>query len=344
MKKNAHLIVCICLGCLFCACSQKPAEEPVPVEEVVISTPPEYEVPAPPKPTIGEDGVWLADDELLYGMAQPVGREILSCDPHRLCDFVVHMDYHQVRAFLGKYFPYQKYKYYKAVDVFEILPELKDQYKDGGIVPTFDPKIRRPEPGQEGKIVISWIRKYNAYVWHYTSAFAINEAKENERRQLEEQEREAAELAQRILDKGTYAGLTNDDYHVLIRYDLTPSDDTPLTAEDRAHLQELIDHVKQREAHTADSGIVPSLKPIEALPTIQAPKPAPEATEADDIEKAASQHRNLLPDSTGEPASNAASETPSAPPRPASKGVNLLPAILQKDDAPADPSSAEASP
>ena len=46
--------------------------------------------------------------------------------------------------FLEKYYPYQEYRYYPAIDCYELLPTLKEEYRGDAIVPTLDPLIVKP--------------------------------------------------------------------------------------------------------------------------------------------------------------------------------------------------------
>ncbi len=268
MRSFAFISLMFLIACSWTACGKKQDPDRTPIEEVVISEPPEYEVPEPPKPTIGEDGVWLADEALLYGAPQPVQREILSCDPHRRCDFVVKMDYRQVRAFLDKYFPYQPYKYFKAVDLFEVYPEIKPEFKEGGVVPSLDKRIKRPEPGQEVKIVISWIRKYNTYVWHYTSAFAIHEEEARVRAEQEAFQREAAEYIKRIIETNTIEVRTEHDSVMLERLDIVLDENNRVRPEDIERLKIWIQ--EQTTEKNNDDGMLPSLDHVDDLATLHA--------------------------------------------------------------------------
>ena len=312
MRKCIPFILCFCLCGQMIACSPKTQEEErTPVEDVVISTPPVYEVPQPPKQKVDDDGVWLADDELLYGVPQPVQRQILNCDKYRQCNFVVSMDYAQVRAFLDKYFPYQKYAYHKAVNLFEVLPELKDEFKAGGIVPSLDPKIKRPEPGNAVRIAIAWTPKYNAYVWYYTSAFALREEEAAQKEEQRAHQKQIEDVVERVLQKGSYQGLSEEDTNVLSLLDFVVMHEGALTQEDIDILKSLRQAPETKD--TTESGIVPTLKPVDALPIPKAPSDAP--SEAD------------VPVSEPDTASNSQAPTPDTRP----KKINLLPAITQTD-------------
>ena len=234
MKKSLILSCILGLSLCFIACGRTEQKEElgevsaqVPVkEEVTISQPPAYEVPLRPKDVIGNDGVWEAEKEAVFGVAVPKLRENVKCDGIRYCDFSVRMTAKQVEDFIAKYFPYQEMRRLPVIDGFEVMRKIKPELAKDGIVPSFDPLIQRPKEGEEVHISIEWSKKYNAYAWYYKSAFAYHED-EAQMRESERKEREQtiAVLSKLFDNNGVVAFLSEAEKEFLISRDVLITDD-----------------------------------------------------------------------------------------------------------------------
>lgn len=157
----------LCASLLLPACKSEPAIESVPVQDIEISQQP----PAPPiaqkqEPITDSAGIRLPDpDRRIYGAIIPVRSEILSATDKETRFYSPGMRISDVRNFIEKYFPYQIINYYSQTDIFEIQRTIKDQYKDGQVVPDLNPNVFRPETPVYIRIVFD--KERNNYVWIY---------------------------------------------------------------------------------------------------------------------------------------------------------------------------------
>ncbi len=233
----------------------------IPLEQVVISEPPAYEVPVKPKRQIGDDGVWEADSETLFGFARPKGAKILECDAQRYCEFSMPlMSKSQLIAFIDKYYPYQKLNRYPAIDTFEILPEIKEEFLEDGIVPSFDRLIFKPAEDEASSITIAWSKKENCYVWRCRSGLVLKEERLASEKTLREANDRQDAVILKLLEAGNTRVLTPEELNE-VNLDRMPIDsDGNLMPGAVESLQEMYD-AHHAETQGVEDG-VPTLKHI----------------------------------------------------------------------------------
>ncbi|MBQ9816912.1 MAG: hypothetical protein IJM59_05525 [Proteobacteria bacterium] len=170
MKHNIGIIVGVAGLVMVCGCKKDPpAIDAVPVEEIVPSEPPVYEVPVKKESPYGPDGVYKASEKRYYNVVTPVYAEEISCENESCSFFVPGMMMTDITNFLKKYFPYQEFNHYPAVDVFEISPKIKPEFEGDAVVPELDPNVQKPSPETAVEIKVYWNRRENKYIWVYSN-------------------------------------------------------------------------------------------------------------------------------------------------------------------------------
>ncbi len=170
MMKTAIYVIFV-VAVMLCGCRREPTIEDVPVGNIATSQPPEYEVKKAPEPVLNTDGVYRLSEVRYFGAVVPFGAIEKSCTEEECRFYVPGMMQGDVERFLKKYFPYQKLTYYPRVVVYDLLPELKPEYAEDGIIPTFDPNIEKPTPENAMEMHIYWDRQEMVYQWIYKNPF-----------------------------------------------------------------------------------------------------------------------------------------------------------------------------
>ncbi|MCL2326186.1 MAG: hypothetical protein FWC40_06810 [Proteobacteria bacterium] len=161
-----HTTVILLLLIMLSACSPKNTDELIPIEDIPISTPPEYMPQPRPDARYDSDDTWRVAPERIFNAPVPLGAEDLGCNELG-CRIATTMSEQDVRNFLEKYFPYQIIVHYPPVNLFHVLPTIRPEYEDGGIFPTLNPNITRPLPGMEIDVRVSWIPSRARFEWQY---------------------------------------------------------------------------------------------------------------------------------------------------------------------------------
>lgn len=164
MKRMGALLGCAVFGGSM-GCQRGESIESVPVAEIEVSVPP---VEVQDEPNVGlydDNGVRLVDETRIYGVVAPLGRLEISHSDRDTRFYTERMDHAQVEAFIKKYFPYQPYAYSEAFSMFEVKPWIKDEYKNGAIVPDLSLNVFKPEPPVYLRITYDKARQM--FLWVY---------------------------------------------------------------------------------------------------------------------------------------------------------------------------------
>lgn len=146
MSRIVRLIVISSISLASFSCQSKSTVESTPVELIEVSAPPVEEQEPPPVVLYDDFGVRLPDEWRVYGAIVPKGYKDVRRSEKDISFYVDGMAQRDVERFLNKYFPYQPREYTLVHQMFEVLPSIKEDYKDGSIVPDLNPNVYRPDP------------------------------------------------------------------------------------------------------------------------------------------------------------------------------------------------------
>lgn len=167
MRKFPSLPIFIIAAAVLLAtsCQSKSSIESTPVEAIEVSAPP-VEDPAPAPVVLYDDfGIRLPDEWRLYGAIVPKGYKDVERSDKDTRFYTDSMTLRDVEVFLDKYFPYQPREYSDVYRMYEVMPWIKDIYKEGGIVPDLNPNVYRPE--QPIYLRISFDKSRQEILWIY---------------------------------------------------------------------------------------------------------------------------------------------------------------------------------
>ena len=151
----------------FCACNRADVVESVPVEDIEVSAQPSQEEASEAPAALTDDyGVRLPDEWRVYGAVVPVGYKDVARSGADTRFYVGGMSERDVERFLDKYFPYQPRSYSGPYRMHEVMPWLKDIYKEGAIVPDLNPNVYRPEPPIY--LRITYDKSRQEFLWVYS--------------------------------------------------------------------------------------------------------------------------------------------------------------------------------
>lgn len=202
---KTQFIFCLLTAVLFLSgCKKEETIENTPVTQIEISTPPVIPEPKPQPPSPrDEDGVYKISDLRFYNTVTPIGAVTLSENEKESRFYVPDMPVADIKKFIEKYFPYQRYERFPRTDIIEVYPEILPQFDGDAIIPTTDPNIIKPIPETAVYIQIFWNRDNHYYEWVYQNPLErarIEEAKRNpppepEPEPMSEEEKEKLRLA-----------------------------------------------------------------------------------------------------------------------------------------------------
>lgn len=168
MKRRLVLMsMCLTMAVPMLACHREEKIEEIPVSEIKVSEPPEYQLPEKPVIRYGEDGIYKVAENKYFGAVVPMGAVELSKSDEEIHFYVSGMSMTDVEFFLNKYFPYQKSRRYTQVDMMEVYAALKDEYADGSVFPSLDAQVVRPTADSAVEIKVYWSTRDHQFEWIY---------------------------------------------------------------------------------------------------------------------------------------------------------------------------------
>lgn len=177
MSRIVRLIAIFSISLAFFSCQSKSTVESTPVESIEVSSPPVEEQESPPIVLYDDFGVRLPDEWRVYGAVAPKGYKDVRRSEKDTLFYVAGMAKRDVERFLDKYFPYQPREYTVVHQMFEVLPSIKEDYKDGSIVPDLNPNVYRPDPPVYIRVLYDKDRQ--EMLWIYSDPGLSARQKEN---------------------------------------------------------------------------------------------------------------------------------------------------------------------